>query len=198
MKSVTGTTRAFDSRRAPAGGGAAPRSTRHLASGATFGVETARGSVLSNVSVLGLVLASKALRPVRRTAQRRGPSVAQVRDAARDVSAGRNVRDNYSRGLERKMTTRITQVDGQSNGDAVLKVEGSLTLEDARLLEGVCKDLRGHEGRGVRIDLSALSFLDEESASLLRGLKSLHGVELEGAHLFVRQVMEQAERNGDD
>jgi len=40
--------------------------------------------------------------------------------------------------------------------------------------------------------------LDEESASLLRGLESLPGVELEGGRLFVRQVIEQAERNGDD
>jgi anti-anti-sigma regulatory factor len=96
------------------------------------------------------------------------------------------------------MTTRITEIEGQGDGDAVLKVEGSLTLEDARLLEKVCHDLRERQGGGVRIDLAGLSFLDDESASLLRRLKRLPGVELEGAHLFVWQVIEEAERNGDD
>jgi len=198
MKAATGTARAFDPHSAADGGGGGTRSTRHLASGATYGVEAARVPVLSNVSTLALVLASKRLKPVGRANRRFGPTVAQVRDAARESGAGRNVRRDDSRGLEREMTTRITQIVGRGSGRAVLKVEGSLTLEDARLLEEVCRDLRGLEGRGVRIDLSALSFLDEESASLLRGLKRLPGVELEGAHLFVRQVIEQADNNGND
>ena len=96
------------------------------------------------------------------------------------------------------MTTRITQIREQGGGEAILKVEGSLTPEDARLLEQVCHDLRGRNGVVVRIDLTGLSYLDDESASVLLGLKSMPGVELEGAHLFVWQVMEQAERNGDD
>ena len=96
------------------------------------------------------------------------------------------------------MTTRITQIEGQGSGEAVLKVEGSLTPEDAGLLEKVCHDLRGRNGVVVRIDLTGLSYLDDESASVLLALKRLPGVELEGAHLFVGQVMEQAERNGDD
>lgn len=96
------------------------------------------------------------------------------------------------------MTTRITQIEAQSGGDAMLKVEGSLTLEDARLLEKACHDLRGQDGRGVKIDVAGLSFLDRESASLLCRLRELPGVELQGAHLFVLQVIEQAERNGGD
>ena len=95
------------------------------------------------------------------------------------------------------MTTRITQIEEQGGGDAVLKVEGSLTLEDALLLEIVCRDLRGQDGVGIRVDLSGLSYLDDESAAVLLGLKRLPGVLLEGAHLFVGQVLEQAERNGD-
>lgn len=93
------------------------------------------------------------------------------------------------------MTTRITRIEGHDGGESVLKVEGSLTLEDARLLEKVCHDLRARNGRGVRIDVAGLSFLDDESASLLCRLKELPGVGLEGAHLFVRQVIEQAEGN---
>ena len=40
------------------------------------------------------------------------------------------------------------------------------------------------------------SFLDDESASLLCRLKRLPGVELEGAHLFIMEVIAQAERHG--
>jgi anti-anti-sigma regulatory factor len=94
------------------------------------------------------------------------------------------------------MTTRITQIEEQHGRGAVLKVEGSLTLEDARLLEKVCRELRGPNGRGVRINVAGLSFLDDESAALLCRLKGLPGVELEGAHLFVMEVIERAERSG--
>jgi anti-anti-sigma regulatory factor len=96
------------------------------------------------------------------------------------------------------MTTRITQIEEQGGGEAILKVEGSLTLEEALLLKIVCQDLRGQNGVGIRVDLSGLSYLDEESAAVLLGLKRLPGVELEGAHLFVGQVIERAKRNGDD
>lgn len=96
------------------------------------------------------------------------------------------------------MTTRITQLDEQGGGEAMLRVEGRLTPEDARLLEKVCHELRGQNGGGVRIDLTGLSYLDDESASVLRKLKRLPGVELEGVHLFVWQVIEQAEQCGDD
>jgi anti-anti-sigma regulatory factor len=96
------------------------------------------------------------------------------------------------------MTTRITQMEEQGGREAVIKVEGSLTPEDAELLEKVCHDLRGQNGGGVRIDLNGLSYLDDESASVLLGLKRLPGVVLDGAHLFVSQVMERAERHGDD
>lgn len=96
------------------------------------------------------------------------------------------------------MTTRITQIEEHGGGEAILKVEGSLTLEDALLLEIVCHDLRGQNGGVVRVDLSGLSYLDGESAEVLLGLKRLPGVELEGARLFVWQVLERIVRNGDD
>jgi anti-anti-sigma regulatory factor len=93
------------------------------------------------------------------------------------------------------MTTRITRIEGQAGGDAVLRVEGSLTLEEARLLEEACHDLRERGGRGVRVNLAGLSFLDHESATLLCRLKVRPGVELEGAHLFVQELIERAERD---
>ncbi len=196
MHSATGIVQAFDSNNPAARGDSVARSTRHLASGATFGVETARTSASTKVSMLGLVLVSKTLKPVRRTNARRGLAVAQEHTAASEVRGEK--RDDSSRGIEEEMTTRITEIEERGEGDAILKVEGSLTLEDAKLLEEVCIDLRRRNGRVVRIDLAGLSFLDEESASLLRGLKEQPGVVFEGAHLFVRQVIEEAERGGNE
>ena len=95
------------------------------------------------------------------------------------------------------MTMRITHIKGRRGTAPILKVEGSLTLKEAGVLEKACNDLREQHGRGVRIDLAGLNFLDDESASLLCRLKGLPGVELEGMHLFVLQVIERAERNGD-
>lgn len=66
----------------------------------------------------------------------------------------------------------------------------------ARLLEKVCHDLREQQGGGVRINVAGLSFLDDESASLLCRLRGLPGLELEGAHLFIMEVIERAGRNG--
>ena len=198
MGSATGTARTFDSRAAAVGGDRARLSTPHLASDATFGVAASRGPAYSKVSMLGLVLASKKLKPVRRVSARRGPAVAQGHCAAREMSGGRSDRDDDARGLEREMTTRITQIEEQGERDATLKVEGSLTLEDARILEEVCEHLRGGNGRVVRIDLAGLSFLDDESATLLRRLKRQPGILLEGAHLFVREVIEQDEPGGGD
>lgn len=66
------------------------------------------------------------------------------------------------------MTTRITQVDGQT---ATLRVEGTLHLADAELLESTYLELRAkHEG-AIAIDLAGTSFLDSNSASILCRLK---------------------------
>ena len=94
------------------------------------------------------------------------------------------------------MTTRITQINEEDDRNAILRVEGALTIEEARVLEKVCQDLRDRDRCGVRINLAGLSFLDDESASLLCRLKRLPGVEVEGAHLFIMEVIAQAERNG--
>lgn len=76
----------------------------------------------------------------------------------------------------------------------MLRVEGSLALADAELLEKVCVDLKARSGMGVTIDLSAISFLDGESASVLARLRREQEVALEGAHFFIRQVIEIAEQ----
>ena len=92
------------------------------------------------------------------------------------------------------MTTRITQLEGRvAGGKALLRVEGTLGLADAELLEQVCTDLRAQTGASVTVDLTEISFLDSESASVLARMKREQEVCLEGIHLFVQQVIEIAE-----
>ena len=90
------------------------------------------------------------------------------------------------------MTTRITQVDAQTGRITTLRVEGSLRVADAELLESTYHELRAkHDGR-IAIDLAGTSFLDRDSASILCGLKR-KGVELIGLHYFVQQIIQAAE-----
>lgn len=93
------------------------------------------------------------------------------------------------------MTTRITQLEGRvADGKALLRVEGTLELADAELLERVCTDLKAQTGASVTVDLTEVSFLDGESASILARLRREQEVNLEGVHFFVQQVIEIAER----
>jgi anti-anti-sigma regulatory factor len=96
------------------------------------------------------------------------------------------------------MPTRITQVDAPQEGVTRLRVEGSLYLADAELLERVCRDMQQETGRAITLDLADLSFLDSDSATVLSRLRRELGVGLEGLHLFVQKVIELAEGAGDD
>jgi anti-anti-sigma regulatory factor len=112
------------------------------------------------------------------------------------------------------MPTRITQVDNVSaeartfkvggKDDqlnsldidcqaTILKVEGTLHLRDAELLEKICRDVGLQSGRPVTLDLASISFIDSDSASVLCRLKREQGVRLEGLHLFIGNVIELAE-----
>lgn len=95
------------------------------------------------------------------------------------------------------MPLRITQQE-RSNGfhkesETLLKVEGSLYLQDAELLERICRDIGEETGHRLTLDLADLSFLDSESASVLCRLKREQNVELEGLHLFIAKVIELTE-----
>jgi len=92
------------------------------------------------------------------------------------------------------MATSITQLDDQERGLTVLRVEGEVTIDDARFLEQVCKDLKEAEpDKGIVIDLADIDFLDSDSASVLREMNK-HGIGIEGVHFFVQTVIEQVER----
>ena len=120
------------------------------------------------------------------------------------------------------MPTRITQIEGPKsetsalkgigkNGDqpdgshlesvtrdgatapTVFKVEGTLHLRDAELLEKICRDV-GNQTKGpVILELAGLSYLDSDSAAVLCRMKRELNVSLEGLHLFIEKVVELTE-----
>ena len=75
----------------------------------------------------------------------------------------------------------------------ILKLEGLLTLADAKLLEEICTDLRDELGYGITIDLAGVSFLGNQSAKILCRLKTMPELTLQGMHLFVEQILEATE-----
>jgi anti-anti-sigma factor len=113
------------------------------------------------------------------------------------------------------MPTRITQIENikgdakalevggnksdQSNSSdiesqaTVLRVEGTLHLKDAELLEKICRDVGIQTGCPIMLDLASISFIDSDSASVLCRMKREQGVRLEGLHLFIENVVELAE-----
>ena len=86
-----------------------------------------------------------------------------------------------------------TSGENGQKGETVLKVQGSLYLQDAELLEKICRNLTEQTGRRLVLDLADLSFLDSESASVLCRLKREQQVVLEGLHLFIAKVIELTE-----
>jgi anti-anti-sigma regulatory factor len=91
------------------------------------------------------------------------------------------------------MTTRITRIEGERASEMVLKLEGVLTVADARLLEEICDDLRRELDYAITIDMSGVNFLGSQSAQIIRRLKTTPRLTIEGAHLFVQQILESTE-----
>jgi anti-anti-sigma regulatory factor len=75
----------------------------------------------------------------------------------------------------------------------VFKVEGTLHLRDAELLEKICRDIGDQTERPVTLELDGLSYLDSDSAAVLCRMKREQKVRLEGLHLFIEKVVELTE-----
>lgn len=74
----------------------------------------------------------------------------------------------------------------------VLKLEGTVTVADAKLLEEICEDLQEECGYGITIDLEGVDFLGHQSASILCRLQDKPDLTLRGMHLFVEQIINAA------
>ena len=90
--------------------------------------------------------------------------------------------------------TKITQLDDPDNGVTTLRVEGDMSIEDARLIERLGDDIRARTGNRISVDLADLYFLDSESAPFLRQLESRDGFKIEGIEIFLQKAIDQVER----
>jgi hypothetical protein len=91
------------------------------------------------------------------------------------------------------MTTRITRIQQEATNRMLLKLEGSLSLADASLVEDICIDLGEGLGYEITVDLTDVAYVSKESATVLCRLKSMPGFDMQGMHLFVQQIIELAE-----
>mgnify|MGYP002777803956 CR=1 FL=1 len=90
------------------------------------------------------------------------------------------------------MPTQINQIE--SDGRVFYRVEGDMYLEDANLLEKLVRETRSSGEREVTIDLADLSFLDSESAAVLRRMESDGMVDIQGIEFFLQSAIDIAER----
>jgi anti-anti-sigma regulatory factor len=75
----------------------------------------------------------------------------------------------------------------------VFKVEGTLHLQDAKLLERLCRDISDQTKQPVTLELDGLSYLDSDSAAVLCRMKREQNVKLIGLHLFIEKVVQVTE-----
>ena len=93
------------------------------------------------------------------------------------------------------MPTNITQLEDVERGKTILRVEGSMTLRDAVLLEKIALDLRGETGKNLTLDLADLHFMDSDSAPVLKRIEREHGFEIEGVEYFLQKVVTETEKS---
>lgn len=92
------------------------------------------------------------------------------------------------------MPTNITQIEDTERGKMILRVEGSLTREDAVLLEKIALAMRADLNRNLTLDLADLHFLDSESAPIIKRLEQEHGFEIEGLQIFLQNIVAETEK----
>lgn len=92
------------------------------------------------------------------------------------------------------MPTTLTQMEDPERGKTILRVEGSMTLADAVLLEKIALDMRSQMDRNLTIDLADLHFLDSDSAPILKRLEREHGFEIEGIEVFLQNIVTETEK----
>ena len=95
------------------------------------------------------------------------------------------------------MPTNIKQIEDTERGKTILRVEGSMTEEDAVLLEKIALAMRDETGKNLTIDLADLHFLDSESAPILKRLEREHGFEVEGLMIFLQKAVEENEQRNE-
>jgi len=89
-----------------------------------------------------------------------------------------------------RMVVRISRTEESKTHRLLLRVEGALTCEGAQLLAQQCVPFIHDAEWGVEIDLTAITFIDEATAAVVRRLSQSPSVSLTGCQLFTQQMIE--------
>ena len=92
------------------------------------------------------------------------------------------------------MPTTIKQIENSENATVILRVAGSMELDDAVLLEKIALQMRQELGKNLIIDLADLNFLDSESAPILKRIAHRDGFTIEGMEIFLQSIVNEAEK----
>jgi len=118
--------------------------------------------------------------------------ITQIERPGSETSALKGIGENGERPA-RSRSESLTRDTGIV--PIVFKVEGTLYLRDAELLEKICRDVGSQTKRPVTLELAGLSYLDSDSAAVLCRMKREQNVSLEGLHLFIEKVVELTEES---
>jgi ABC-type transporter Mla MlaB component len=88
------------------------------------------------------------------------------------------------------MVFRISRTKDSETHRPLLRVEGALTREGAPLLPQQRVPCIHDAEWGVEIDLTAVTFIDEAAAAVVRRLSQSPSVSLTGCELFTQQMIE--------
>ena len=116
--------------------------------------------------------------------------ITQIERPGSETSALKGIEENAEQ-PDRSRSESLTRDTGIV--PTVFKVEGTLYLRDAELLEKICRDVGNQTKRPVTLELAGLSYLDSDSAAVLCRMKREQNVSLEGLHLFIEKVVELTE-----
>ena len=116
--------------------------------------------------------------------------ITQIEKPRSETSAPNGLGENRDQ-PDRSCSESLTR--DEETVPTVFKVEGTLDLRDAELLEKICRDVGNETKRPVILELAGLSYLDSDSAAVLCRMKRELNVSLEGLHLFIEKVVELTE-----
>ena len=92
------------------------------------------------------------------------------------------------------MPTHITQINGENNLRTRLLVKGEMFGDDALNIERIARLVATETDQEVILDLADLDFLDSDSAPILKRLEREGLFRIEGAEIFLQNVVNDVER----
>ncbi len=90
------------------------------------------------------------------------------------------------------MATNMTLAE--SGDKTYLRVAGEMFVDDANLLEKLVTEVMETSPNALTIDLADLSFLDSESATVLKRIAGDRRITIEGIEIFLQSAIDAAER----